>query len=453
LTVAASAAPPAKLGIRERVLRGSMFEIGGYGAQQVLRLGSNLITTRLLFPAAFGLSSLVSVLTAGLVMFSDVALQPCVVQSKRGDDPAFLNSAFTIQAVRGFALAVLMVALAKPAAWFYREPQLENLVYLGSLQLALGGLHSTSIFTLRRRLHLGWVNGLELAQTAFTIPLTIGLAWMYPSAWALVISAVAGTLFFVVASHFLPVGYRNRPQWDWDAVREIRTFGRWVLGSSAATFIGAQADRILMGRFLGASWLGIYAIALTLSEAVSAVVGRLINGVMYPVLSEAARQNDGNISELYYRMRARFDLLSMGATGLLAGAGGWFVHVLWDPRYADAAWILNIACVKVAVTSLVSPSETCLFSLGHTRYGFQRSVVRLLAALAFIPAGWAMGGVRGLIWGTVAAEAFTALAIWPKCWSLGLLRIRREALSAAIFGAALGIGRLILPWLPQVHLR
>ncbi|HEY6478063.1 MAG TPA: polysaccharide biosynthesis protein, partial [Polyangia bacterium] len=57
--------PPAKAKkghLRERLLRGSLFEIGGYGAQQVIRLGSNLILTRLLFPAAFGLASIVFVL-------------------------------------------------------------------------------------------------------------------------------------------------------------------------------------------------------------------------------------------------------------------------------------------------------------------------------------------------------------------------------------------------------
>ena len=46
----AAAAP--RTGMRARMLRGSVFEVGGYGLQQVLRLGSSLITTRLLFPAA-----------------------------------------------------------------------------------------------------------------------------------------------------------------------------------------------------------------------------------------------------------------------------------------------------------------------------------------------------------------------------------------------------------------
>src|SRR5436190_6188902 len=100
------------------MLRGAFFEISGYGAQQAIRLGSNLVLTRLLFPAAFGLASMVWVITSGLVMLSDVAIHACVIQSKRGDEPDFLNTAFTVQAIRGVGLAVLMVLLGKPAAWF-----------------------------------------------------------------------------------------------------------------------------------------------------------------------------------------------------------------------------------------------------------------------------------------------------------------------------------------------
>jgi O-antigen/teichoic acid export membrane protein len=435
------------------MLRGSFFEVSGYGAQQVLRLGSNLVLTRLLFPAAFGLMSIVSVIMTGLYLLSDVAIQPCVVQSRRGDDLPFLNTAFTIQAVRGVLLTLLMVALAKPAAWFYGEPQLAPLIAFGSLQLLLLGLHSTSIFTLRRKLRLGWVNGLELGQTVVGLTITIALARVQKSAWSLVIGSVASTLAFTLASHLLPVAYRNRFHWDREASREISQFGRWVLGSSAATFLGAQADRILVGRFLGVASLGVYSIAITLSDAAGAVVNRLVSGVMYPVLSDTARANQRNVGDLYYRLRRRLDLLSMGATGLLGGAGGWLIRTLWDQRYADAAWMLRVLCVRVAIGLIVGPGETCLFALGHTRYGFLRSVTRLVAAAIFLPLGWYLDGVKGLVWGTVATEVSTVFAVWPKLRSLGILRYQRELLSIALFALGLLLGAAVLPWLPRLHLR
>ena len=55
-----------------------------------------------------------------------------------------------------------------------------------------------------------------------------------------------------------------------------------MFGSSATTFLGGQSDRILLGRLLGASWLGIYSVATNLSDAIGVVITRVINGVMYP---------------------------------------------------------------------------------------------------------------------------------------------------------------------------
>jgi O-antigen/teichoic acid export membrane protein len=436
-----------------RILRGSIFELSAHGVQQVVRLGSNLLTTRLLFPAAFGESSIVWALSTALLMFSDVALLPCIIQSKRGDEEDFLNTAFTVQVIRGVALGLVMILLAKPVAWFYHDPALVPLVCLGSLQLMFNAFHSTKMYSLRRWLRLGWVNAYDTAQLFFTIATTIGLAWYSREAWSLVLGTVIGTFVFTIVTHFMPVPYRNRFRLEKAALHEIRTFGRWVLGSSVASFVGGQADRIMLGRFLGSAVLGVYAVAITVSDGIGAAITRLINSVMFPVLTEAGRETVSHLADLYYRLRKRLDLLSMGLTGAMAGAGGWLVRLLWDSRYADAAWMLQIICVRVGVSALVSSGEICLFALGHTRYVFQRSVARLVGSLVLLPAGWYLGGVKGLIWGAVGAEAVALVAIWPKSYALGILRVRRELVSIAIFAAGYGLGRLALPLLPVLHLR
>ena len=69
--------------LRARALRSSAVTVGGFGASQVIRLASNLILTRILFPEAFGMMALVMVFLQGLAMFSDVGVGPAIMQSKR----------------------------------------------------------------------------------------------------------------------------------------------------------------------------------------------------------------------------------------------------------------------------------------------------------------------------------------------------------------------------------
>src|SRR6056297_1059184 len=138
-----------------RAIRGSMLTFIKFGGANALRLGSNLILTRLLFPEAFGLMALTQVFLTGLQMFSQFGINASVIRSERGDDPAFLHTAWTVQIVRGIGLWLICFAVAYPAAAFYGEPQLEQLLPAVGLTAAINGLASINMVTVNRKLLLG----------------------------------------------------------------------------------------------------------------------------------------------------------------------------------------------------------------------------------------------------------------------------------------------------------
>src|SRR5438067_1658543 len=111
---AADVAAPASM--KSRLVRGSVWALVGHAGSQALRLGGNLVLWRLLHAEAFGLMAIVNVLMQGLAMFSDVGIGPSIIQNERGGDPKYLDTAFTIQALRGFALFAVATAAAVPVA-------------------------------------------------------------------------------------------------------------------------------------------------------------------------------------------------------------------------------------------------------------------------------------------------------------------------------------------------
>src|SRR5690606_22270023 len=155
--------------------RGTIWEIGSYGASQIIRLGGNLVLTRLLFPEAFGLSSLVTITVIGLCMLTDMGLEQSVIRSPRGDDPRFLDTAWTMHVVRGVSLGVLLAFCAWPVGWLLDKSEFVPYSMVGAFQRTVFGLTSTSIFTLRRRMRLAWVNGLELSSQI--LALGVMIAW------------------------------------------------------------------------------------------------------------------------------------------------------------------------------------------------------------------------------------------------------------------------------------
>jgi hypothetical protein len=109
---------------KQTARRGSLWTLGGYGVSQVIRLASSLILARLLFPEAFGLMALVNVFMQGLEMLSDLGIGPGIIQNKRGAEPKFLRTAWTLQIIRGFVLWGITLLLARPVAAFFaaRDP-------------------------------------------------------------------------------------------------------------------------------------------------------------------------------------------------------------------------------------------------------------------------------------------------------------------------------------------
>src|SRR5262249_41516180 len=110
--ISAQATPPqhekAK-SLRRRVLKAGRWTLAGYGIGLGFRFGSSLLLTRLLVPEMFGVMAIATTVMVGLAMFSDVGLKPNVVQSKRGGDAVFLNTAWMIQILRGVMLCIMGV--------------------------------------------------------------------------------------------------------------------------------------------------------------------------------------------------------------------------------------------------------------------------------------------------------------------------------------------------------
>lgn len=146
-----------------RAIRSSIWTTAAFVAGQAIRLGGNLVLTRLLFPEAFGLMALVAVIMQGLTNFSDTGVLQSIMQHRRAEDRRFLDTAFTIQAIRGVLLWLAACLLAWPLSLLFGAPQLTAILPVAGLSLILLGLNPMRIALAHRNLLLGRVAGLELA--------------------------------------------------------------------------------------------------------------------------------------------------------------------------------------------------------------------------------------------------------------------------------------------------
>mgnify|MGYP002035002023 CR=1 FL=1 len=285
--------------LEKRAVKGSLLEMGFYGASQVLRLGSNLLLTRLLFPEAFGLMTTLAVFNTGLIMLSDVGIEQSVIQNPDGDKREFLNTAWTLQILRGGLLYAVALLLTWPMAYLEQQSDLLLLIPVGSLSVLIAAFGSTGEFTLRRRVQPGRILALDFVTQAIGVAVMVVWAWVHPSVWALVGGNLVREAIRTVATHFVfGVDYRNRWGIHQASRDAIAKFGRWILGSSSVFYLAGFADRLVLLPFIGAERLGIYSIAALLSEAAFTVIGKVIHGVVFPVFSRVGEEGHERLREV-----------------------------------------------------------------------------------------------------------------------------------------------------------
>jgi len=365
-------------GLKARFIRSSGLRVINFGTTQFLRLVSNLILTRILFPEAFGMMALVTVFLTGLSMFSDVGTTAIVQQSKRGDDPVFLNTAWTLQILRGGVLWIATWPLGWAMSGFYDAPLLAWLLPAAGLTLMIDGLKPMRVYTAQRHLQLGRVTVAELVANFINIGATVLLAWWMQSVWALIWGMVLGQSLRLVLFNVLIKGRPDQLLLDRDAVRELIRFGKWIFVSTICGFLNKQGDRLILGKYLSLEALGIYQIGYFLASFPVLLGQAVYSQVMLPYLREKppAESRENFLAFRRIRILGTGSLIML--TILMALFGPYLVHTYG----------------KVSLSS------------GNSRIYAGVMVTRAVLSIGFLFMGAAYGGVIGALVGLGLARIF-----------------------------------------------
>ena len=265
--------------LRQRVLNAGAWSLAGYALSQVIRFGSNLLMTRLLMPEMFGVMAIAMTVMAGLALFSDIGLKQSVIQSKRGNDAVFLNTAWVTQIVRGGALWFIAVCVALLLLFANRlglvprgscvcGSEFALVIAILAITAVISGFQSTKLYEAARNLSIGRVTQIEIAAQIAGLVCMLGWVSFDRSIWALIAGSICSTLVTAIFSHTWLPGVANRWDWNGSEFREIIHFGKWIFVSSVLGFLVINGDRLLLGGLVDATVLGVYMIAYLIFSSV-----------------------------------------------------------------------------------------------------------------------------------------------------------------------------------------
>ena len=383
--------------LKQQAIRGTIWTIFGYGSSQVLRFGSNLILTRLLMPELFGLMALVQVFINGLYLFSDIGIRPSIIRSDRGDDPVFLNTAWTLQAIRGLALWLCCLIIALPVSKYYEDTRLLWLIPIVGLNTIISGFNSTSLASLNRHMEIGKIAIFELGTQIVSLLILIAFAWLNPTIWALVWGNLISISIKALVSHSLDSRVSNRFTWNKDAFKEISSFGKWIFLSTAMTFLASQADRILLGKFFSLEMLGVYVVAYTFSDIPRQISLKISSKVIYPAIAQQIGTSNKKLKVKIVQQRWKLLAFTIVILSFLFCFGDMVILTLYDSRYEQAAWILPILALGLWPLILCATIDRYLMVIGKPIYLATGNFFKFIYMLVCIPVGFEKMGILGAV--------------------------------------------------------
>jgi O-antigen/teichoic acid export membrane protein len=427
--------------LESRALRATIWTVLDYGAGQALRVVNSLVLTRLLDPSAFGEMALVTTLIVGMTLLSDLGLGPSVIQSRRGDEPNFLNTAWTLQAGRGLILWCASLALAYPAARFYHDPKLLKLLPVLALSTIVTGFNSTGLLTLSRHMGVRRLFAVDFSTQIVALVVTVSWAWYRPSVWALVAGLMVSSLYRLALSHWQKAvpGARNRFCLDRDCLKDIVHFGKWIVLGTAFFFFASQADRLILGRLVTMTVLGIYGIAFQISDVPRAIINAFSQKVGFPFVAKIIHLPREEFRAQYLRYRLYALLLGAVLLSAMAVWGGLLILKFYPARYAEGAWMIPVLAIGLWHTLLYTTVQPVLFSLGKSSYNAVGNACYATAMLVGIPCAFHFYGLFGAVIAVAAGDFPLYLVTQFGATREGVKPLWQDLRLTGVFLAALAV--------------
>lgn len=438
-------------GLRRRIIEAAGLMLGAHGIELVLRLVSNLIMTRLLFPEAFGLVAVAMSILVGLTLLTDAGIKASIVRSPSGEDRDYLKTAWTLQIIRGLVIWLIVLILAGllstsghrwlPEQSTLAHPLMPGLLAVVGAMTVLQGLQSVNLHVSVRRIDFRRLILVGIISKLVSLPVMLLWALHDRSVWALVAGMMAASLVQLALSHSIFPGPRMGLRWHPGHVREMFNFGKWVTVSSVAHFVSSHSEQLILGALFPGSIIGLYAIAKLLADAFQGILLRLQGALTLPVLSEVLRDSPETLRDKYYRLRLPIEAGAFLSAGVLLAAGPGIVEVLYDDRYREVGWMLQIVALSLLITPLQAIGHAFVAN-GQTRFVAAVSIFQAASLVVALSVGYLAGGLGGAIFG-IAVSKFPATLVflvfgYRSGWISPWREVRMTPLIAV--GAVIGQG-------------
>lgn len=428
--------------------RGGMVTLSAQVFKFVFTTAATIVLARLLTPQDYGLIGMVVIITNFVGMFQYLGLSTATVRWSELNHEQ-VSTLFWINCGLSAAIALITLASAPLAVWFYHEPRLIGIMAGYALSILLTGLYIQHEAILMRQMRFALIAIVETTALLTGFGAAIVAAWNGAGYWALVLNQLVMTL---VTLFGIWIACRWRPGLPARGVglRSMLSYGGNLTGFNFTTYFARNLDNLLIGKFWGAYQLGVYSRAYQMLLMPLQQINAPLVAVTVPALSRLADSPD-RYRAAFLKILEKIAMITMPAVVFMIATSDWLVLFLLGAQWREAGRIFMLLGVAAIMQPITRTALWLFTTQGRARelfkWGIAGSAISIVSIVAGLP--W---GATGVAAAYAASDLFVATPL--LFWYVGrkgpvrasdFYHTIAPAAGAAIF--ALGVLVGCRPWL------
>ncbi len=209
--------------------------------------------------------------------------------------------------------------------------------------------------------------------SAVKVTLILGEASVSAFAWATLAEVIVTSAFMLLAMGSRGPSIRNLKVSGARAIVLVRD--SWpLLLSSISIVVYMKIDQIMLGQLMNDTAVGVYSVAVRISEICYFIPVVIAASVFPSILEEKKRSK----SSYYMRLQSLFDLMvwpSIFLAFLISGLSSWIVSSLYGEEFQSASIILSVHIWAAPFVFLGVASERWIIAENRSILSFQRTIL------------------------------------------------------------------------------
>lgn len=381
---------------KTKAINGMLWSSGGSFAFQVIRILTQIILARLLWPEAFGLVALVMAFVSVANYLIENGLTLFIIRKQElNENDAY--SLFIANMIFASSIVILFILGSGLIASYLKEPSTQLLLIVSSSAILFNAFGSVHKALLTRDLQFRGQTVIMLVSVIVSGFIAVVVSILSFGVWSLVIYNISYQFIQTVllVRHY---SFNYRGKLDRIFLKEAIIYSWKLMLSGLIHTVYENIFNIIMGSLFSISALGYYSNALKIRDGAAQTLTDAIQKVSFPILSKLQDNKDSMVEASRRILKLSIFIIYPILFGLAATSES-IVRVVFNEQWLGMIPIMQILAINGLLIPLHKVNLNILTVIGRTDLYLRLEIIKKIVAFITISMALMIGvTLEGLLW-------------------------------------------------------